>query len=383
MELMETVVLGSWELLRESSVYILFGILVAGMLRAFLDPAMVARHLGTGRFASVFKAALFGIPIPMCSCGVIPAAASLKKQGANNGATMAFLISTPESGVDSIAVTYALLDPLMTVFRPVAAFITAAAAGITENILGRGKQEQALVPDLSCPIDNCCNGAECSPADHANHHSPSEKISFGMRYAFGELWEDLALWFLAGILLAGLIQALIPARLMSEYLGGGLWSMLIMLIAGIPMYICATASTPIAAALILKGMSPGAALVFLLAGPATNIASLTMVLKILGKRATLIYLGIIAVCSVLLGITLDQVYSLWGISAQAVAGSAGEFIPVWAQTAGAMVLLALSIKPVLHAVRSRFVRKGHNHSDSCSCSARPIQDTPGGCDKTC
>ena len=127
----------AWRLLQEASIYVLFAILVAGMLRIFLSPDTVARHLGRGRFRSVFKASLLGIPIPLCSCGVLPAAASLKKQGANKGATTAFLISTPESGVDSVALTYALLDPVMTIARPAAAFATATAAGLSENLLGK------------------------------------------------------------------------------------------------------------------------------------------------------------------------------------------------------------------------------------------------------
>jgi uncharacterized membrane protein YraQ (UPF0718 family) len=376
MEFISSIINESWLLLKASSIYIIFGIFIAGILRAFIRPEIVANHLGTGRFLSVFKAALFGIPIPMCSCGVIPAAASLKKQGANNGATMAFLISTPESGVDSIAITYALLDPVMTIFRPVAAFITAAAAGIAENLSGRHEKGPVTLPDMSCPIDNCCNGTDCSDDDHASHHSSAEKIAFGMRYAFTQLWDDLAVWFFAGIVLAGLISTLIPETLISEYLGGGLWSMILMLAAGIPMYICATASTPIAAALILKGISPGAALVFLLAGPATNITSLTMVVKILGKRSTILYLFIIAVFSILLGITLDHIYSLLGISARAVAGSASEFIPAWTQTAGALVLLAISVKPFIITIRSRFFNmKAHEHTAACSCSEEEDLDS--------
>jgi len=368
MHIFTTIMTESWHLLQSSSVYILFGILVAGMLRAFLNPAFVAAHLGSGRFSSVIKASLLGIPIPLCSCGVIPAAASLKKQGANNGATTAFLISTPESGVDSIAITYALLDPIITVARPVAAFITATIAGFIENLSGRYIASAALTPDLTCPIDNCCDGTDCRQADHTNHHSFTEKLSFGMKYAFGELWGDLAVWFFAGIILAGMISAVIPDNFVNEYLGGGLFTMLIMLVAGIPMYICATASTPIAAALILKGISPGAALVFLLAGPATNITSLTMVPKILGKRTTLIYLTVIMVLSVISGLTLDLVYSLSGVSARAVAGSAGEVIPAWAQTAGAFILIALSIKPFTLAIRGKIRRvTRHEHVQPCSC----------------
>ena len=345
----------SWRLLQEASIYVLFGILVAGLLRIFLSPGMVARHLGQGRFRSVFKASLLGIPIPLCSCGVLPAAVSLKKQGANKGATTAFLISTPESGVDSMALTYALLDPVMTIARPVAAFATATAAGLSENVLSR-EEGSKVAPDLSCPVDGCCDGEECLPEDHRSHHSFSEKLGAGLAYALNDLWNDIAVWFLMGILLAGLITVLVPADVLIRYLGGGLPAMLIMLAAGIPLYICATASTPIAAALILKGVSPGAALVFLLVGPATNVTSLTVLVGILGKRATAIYLTAIALSAVIFGLALDQVYAILGISAKAMAGQATEVIPHWVQVGGAAVLLALSIRPVYQTLRSKLMR---------------------------
>jgi uncharacterized membrane protein YraQ (UPF0718 family) len=271
---------------------------------------------------------------------------SLQKQGANKGATTAFLISTPESGVDSIAITYALLDPIMTVARPVVAFFTAAAAGIAENMFHRKEVEQSTIPDLSCPVDGCCDGINCAPETHKRHHSFAERLIVGIRYAFTDFWSDLASWFLLGLLLAGLITTIIPDDIFTRYLGGGLLTMLVMLAVGIPLYICATASTPIAAALILKGISPGAALVFLLAGPATNIASLTVMLGILGRRATAIYLATIAVAAVLFGLVLDQIYAIFNISAQAMIGKASEVIPFWASLAGALILLLLSIKPV-------------------------------------
>lgn len=356
MDLVFEILRESWHLLQGAAIYVIFGILVAGMLRIFLSPGTVARHLGQGKFSSVFKAALLGIPIPLCSCGVLPAAASLRKQGANKGATTAFLISTPESGVDSVALTYALLDPVMTVARPIAAFAGATAAGLSENLLTQGEEEIQAEPDLSCPVDGCCDGRECLPEDHSSHHSFSEKVRAGLAYALNDLWNDIAVWFLLGIVLAGLITALVPADLLTRYLGGGLPSMLIMLAAGIPLYICATASTPIAAALILKGVSPGAALVFLLVGPATNITSLTVLLGILGKRATAIYLTVISLSALIFGLVLDQVYTILGISARAIAGQATEVIPPWVQVGGALVILALSIRPVYHALRSRLVR---------------------------
>jgi uncharacterized membrane protein YraQ (UPF0718 family) len=341
-----TVLLEAWHLLLGASTYMIFGLLVSGLLRVFMNPASVAQHFGQGRIKSVVKAALLGIPIPLCSCGVLPAAVSLKKQGANNGATTAFLISTPESGIDSIAISYALLDPIMTVARPVAAFFSAVVAGITENLF-RQKKGQALEhPDLSCPVDACCDGVNCPPEEHGRHHTFQERVSAGVRYAFVDVWGDLVLWFFIGLLLAGVITVVVPAGLMDRYLGGGILAMILMLAFGIPLYICATASTPIAAALILKGVSPGAALVFLLAGPATNITSLTVLFGIMGKRATAVYLLAVAVSAVGFGLVVDKVYQLVSISPQAVVGHAGELLPPWVQFAGGFLLVLLSFKPL-------------------------------------
>jgi uncharacterized membrane protein YraQ (UPF0718 family) len=367
----------SWKLLQESSIYVLFGIFVAGLMHVFVRPEAVSRHLGRGKVSSVLKAAALGVPIPLCSCGVLPAAVSLKRQGANNGATTAFLISTPESGVDSIALTYALLDPLMTVARPVAAFTTAAVAGIAENMLSPDKETKTMRPDLSCTVDNCCDGVDCLPEVHKAHHTFFEKLKAGLSYALFELWGDIAPWYLFGLILAGIITILIPSELMAKHLGGGLPAMLVMLAVGIPLYICATASTPIAAALILKGVSPGAALVFLLAGPATNVTSLTVLLGLLGKRATAIYLASIAVVSVACGLVLDQVYAFLGISAQAVAGQAAEIIPLWAQIVGALALLGMSAKPLYRTLQSLVGRlRGQPHVETCTCAPGTCSTAP-------
>ena len=368
----------SWHLLLEASVYILFGMLVGGLLKVFLNPSFVADHLGKGKFSSVIKAALFGIPIPLCSCGVLPAAASLKRQGANNGATTAFLISTPESGVDSMAITYALLDPIMTVARPVSAFVTAVAAGISENLLQTQKEKDwKKVIDRSCPIDNCCDGNECPPEEHAHHHSFGEKMWSGLKFAVDDLWGDLAGWFFAGLLLAGVISVMIPQELMVQYLGGGLHSMLIMLVVGIPMYICATASTPVAAAMILKGVSPGAALVFLLVGPATNVTSLSVLFGLLGKRATAIYLVMLSLFAVLSGLVLDVIYNGFGVSASATAGQAGEVIPYWLQLSGALIVILLSVKPLYLYLKRFFTfsnRAKGKHSEGEGAAVKPPVD---------
>ena len=384
MNLFLNIISETWDLLLESSIYILFGLLISGFLRVFLSPHSIAKHLSRGRFLSVFKAAFFGIPVPLCSCGVLPAAIGLRKQGANRGATTAFLISTPESGVDSIAISYALLDPIMTIARPVSAFITAMMAGLSVNLFGKEEKQEGATPDLSCPIDACCDGQNCPPDVHKRHHSLYQKIVAGIQYAFFELWGDLTAWFFVGLILAGCITAIIPTDLFSRYLGGGIQSMLIMLVMGIPIYICATASTPIAAALILKGISPGAALVFLLAGPATNITTLTVLIGTLGKRATVIYLTCIGVISVLAGLLVDQVYHALALAPHALIGQAAEIVPTWLSWLGAFFLLGISIKPLYHSLGSRLKKwigktgdtcqDGHSHALVSDSNSIPLSD---------
>ena len=195
-----TIVTSAMDLLLESAAYILFGLLISGLLRVFLAPGTVSRHLGRGRVRSVLKAALLGIPIPLCSCGVLPAAAGLRKQGASPGATTAFLIATPESGVDSISITYALLDPLMTVIRPLVAFLTAFTAGVLVNFSHKPASENTTTstPDPSCPVDGCCDGTACPPEVHRRHHTMGEKLMAGLRFAFTDVWHDLAGWFFVG-----------------------------------------------------------------------------------------------------------------------------------------------------------------------------------------
>jgi uncharacterized membrane protein YraQ (UPF0718 family) len=284
---------------------------------------------------------------------------SLRKQGANKGAVTSFLISTPESGVDSIAITYALLDPLLTVMRPVTAFFTAAVAGVTENLTTKEKLNRPILVDRSCPVDGCCDGEDCSPEEHRNHHSFFEKTVSGLRYAFTDFWSDLAGYFFFGLLLAGVITALVPDSFFATYLGSGLPAMLIMLLAGIPLYVCATASTPIAAALILKGVSPGAALVFLLVGPATNMAALAVISGTLGKRSTAIYLASIAVCAVFSGLLVDASYEWLDISPQAAIGQAVETIPHWLALAAGVFLILLSIGPLWQGAKMWMVRKNN------------------------
>ncbi len=361
--IIDSVTSAMWHMLTDASIYILFGLLVGGMLKIFLSPAYIAQHLGKGRFRSVIKAALLGIPIPLCSCGVLPAAATLKKEGANNGAITAFLIATPESGVDSIAISYALLDPIMTIARPVAAFISALVAGFTENYINyEPAREEIRYSSIKNQII----------VPHQEKKSLLHQLLAGLHYAKNEIWGDLAGWFFLGLCAASLITTFIPREQIGIYLGGGLTSMLLMLLVGIPLYICATASTPVAAALILKGVSPGTALVFLLVGPATNITSLAVLVRLLGKRATALYLISLSTVSVLCGLLLDLVYLKAGISATAEISQAADAFPIEVRTAGAVIILLLSLKPLHMGIRQLLSR---SKSTPCNCGGCCKQPT--------
>lgn len=256
-----------------------------------------------------------------------------------------------------MAITYALLDPIMTIIRPVAAFVTAMMAGFAENLFFWQKSNEEIVVDKSCPVDNCCDGIDCPDEVHKKHHTFVEKAVAGVRFGYQEVWGDIVVWFFIGVVLAGTITAMVPENLMATLLGGGLSSMLVMLVVGIPLYICATASTPIAAALIMKGVSPGAALVFLLVGPATNVTSLSVLTGMLGKKSTLLYLTILALCAVLFGLGIDALYQWLGVSPRAIIGNASELIPASVKLIAVVILLAISIKPLIGAIRQKFVTK--------------------------
>jgi uncharacterized protein len=351
----------SWDILLKSSIYMLFGFFVAGILYVFIKPEKINRYLGKGKIRPVFLSALAGIPLPLCSCGVVPAAAGLRKQGANKGATLAFLISTPETGVDSIPITYALMDPLMAVVRPLAAFVTSIVAGIAENFIGEKKTEEtASFRRRLTEVEGGCGSESGLLSASGKALTMREKIMSGLKYAYVDLLADIGPWFIIGVLLAGVISYLIPDNFAELYLGSRFSSMLVMLVAGVPMYICATSSTPIAAALILKGLSPGAALVFLLSGPATNIASLSMVARFMGKRSLVIYLGSIAVFALLFGVLTDFIYMKLGMSAQAIVGRSTEIFPPALEFFAAGFLIILIVNAAW---------RKYKENPACSCSA--------------
>ncbi len=315
-----------WWTLREMSPFLLFGFLVAGLLSVFVKPENVERHLGGRGFLQVFKAAIFGVPLPLCSCGVIPVAASLRRHGASAGATTSFLISTPQTGVDSVMVTFSLLGPVFAVFRPMVAFLSGILGGVLVNVFG---YEKGAAPDEhpACTAE-CCGGA-------GNHGSG---LMRAVRYGFVTLPRDIHKALIVGILIAGVISAAVPDDFFAGILGGGILSMLVMMAVGIPVYVCATASVPIAAALVMKGISPGAALVFLMTGPATNAATISTVWKIMGKRIAGIYLAAVAASALAAGLILDAVFRGSGSHSMA---HPHWMLPGSVNTIGAFALLAV------------------------------------------
>lgn len=344
------IIIESWHVLVEAGPYVLFGFFVAGLLKAYVPDSFMARHLGGNSVWSVIKAAVIGVPLPLCSCGVLPAALGLRKQGASKGATTSFMIATPETGVDSMAVTYALIDPIMTVIRPIAASLTAIFAGVLVNAFP--EKEKVSLPMngimASMPTDpgqdqgGCgCSSGCCNTAGDPTTYG---KFRSGMEYAFGEMIADIGRWLLVGVVIAGIISAAMPANALDQYVGTGFLSYLVMLVVALPLYVCATASTPIAASLLLKGLSPGAALVFLLAGPATNGATITVMLKTMGKRAAGLYVFSIVVCSLALAWAVDRLYEYLGLDIMAVVSEVEEILPHWVGVASGIIILLLVVR---------------------------------------
>lgn len=276
---------GISSLFLEMSPFLMLGFLISGLLYIIISKETITNNLGKPGALSVIKAAIFGVPMPLCSCGVIPVAASLYKRGASKGATLSFLISTPQTGVDSILITYGMLGPVFAMTRPVIALITGVIGGLFT--------EQIISEDYTTSIKT-------------NHKHPKKTLKDAIKYAFISLPQDIAGPLIKGILMAGLITLLIPDNFFQDYGITGWSAMILMAVLSIPMYICATASVPIAAGLISSGIEPGAAFVFLMAGPATNIATISVIINTLGKKIVYIYLSTIFTCSIISGALINK-----------------------------------------------------------------------------
>jgi len=293
-DFVESIFVDFWATVAEMSPYLLFGFFVAGLLSVLISQRFVETHLGGRGIWPLLKASAFGVPLPLCSCGVIPVSMSLHKHGASKGSTIAFLLSTPQTGVDSIFVTLSLLGPIFAVFRPLAALVTGVVGGTLVDVFEKTAKDSTQ-PTQKCE-DECC-----STEKH------NKKIARGLKYGFVTLPRDIGKAMLAGLVVAAFISALVPDGYFADKLGIGILPMVVMMFLGIPVYVCATASVPVAAALILKGLTPGAALVFLMTGPATNAASFVTIWKILGRKTAITYLATVAACALLGGILLDYI----------------------------------------------------------------------------
>jgi uncharacterized membrane protein YraQ (UPF0718 family) len=284
--------------------YIVFGLFFAGILHELVPDTLVSKHLGKDSIGSVIKATIFGVPLPVCSCGVIPLATSIKKSGASKGATLSFLISTPITGVDSILATYGMFGWIFTVYRVVTSMFISIIAGILANVFDTKEPKMSFFinPDKEQSSLTCKSSCECESQSIQKRRFSLKRA---IKYAFGTLLGDIASALFFGLIIGALITVAIPSNLSEIILKYSWLSYLIVILIAVPMYVCATASLPIAAALMLSGVSPGAAFVFLSAGPATNTVTIGVVKKMLGKRVLYIYLGSIILGSVLFGFGLD------------------------------------------------------------------------------
>ena len=317
----------AWSILYDAGFYVIFGLMAAGLIHLFISRDWLVKHLGGRGFGSVLKAALLGAPMPLCSCSVLPAACALRNKGAGRGATVSFLISTPETGVDSIAVTWALMGPVMAIVRPMAAIATAMAAGFFETLRDRHEPP----PKAAAPLCAICNSNDCE------HIARPTRWSRFWTFVLYDMGDDLGPSLTLGLLVAGIIGLLVPDNFFEQYLGSPWTAMLVMLAIGLPMYVCATASTPLAAVLVAKGLNPGAALVFLLVGPATNVATILVVSRMLGKASAAIYVGTIAGMSLVCGVVLDLAVGV--LKVNVFSGEAHELLPPWLLAAGAVLLI--------------------------------------------
>lgn len=331
-------------LLNEMSPYLLLGFLIAGLLHAFVPGRFYARYLSGNNFRSVALAALFGVPLPLCSCGVIPTAMAMRREGASKAATVSFLIATPQTGVDSILATSALLGLPFALIRPVAAFVTALFGGA---LVGAVTRREA-------PLRG-----ETAAETAVRPHTFWGRCRLALSYGFGEMIQDIGRWLVIGLLLAGLITIFVPDDFFAVSEQHPLLGMLVVLALSIPMYLCATGSVPIAAALMLKGLTPGAALVLLMAGPATNMAAILVIGKVLGRRTLLLYLGAIILGAIAFGLGIDTLlparwFELQGGSAVMACHGGGATTPWW-QTASSIlfvVLLAVALFKRYHKTKT-------------------------------
>ncbi len=345
-----------FNLVNEMSPFLLLGFLLAGLMHVFVPRQIYNHYLSGDNFRAVLYAALFGIPLPLCSCGVLPTAMSLHREGASKGATVSFLIATPQTGIDSIIATFSLMGLPFAILRPIAALFTSILGGQAVNMLGKG---------CNTPIDSKENKKSIQDSEHSNS-SIIKRIGNALKYGFVDMMRDIGKWLIIGLIVAGLITVFVPDSFFMAFADKPLLSMLLVLVCAIPMYLCATGSIPIAVALMLKGLSPGTALVLLMAGPAANVASILVINKVLGKKTLLIYLASIISGAILFGLGIDYLLPREWFIPSIISTSAhctGESTTQWFNLTCTIVLLLL----LTNALTLRFRNKKSTACCSCSC----------------
>lgn len=343
-------------LFNEMAPWLIFGLVFAGLLKVYFPQKHIDKYLGKPNFKSAVNASILGVPLPLCSCGVIPTGISFYKNGASKGAVNSFLISTPQTGVDSIFATYSMLGWPFAILRPLVAFCTGILGGVLTNWLIKENPKPAPVANpkfAGIRLDVKRTGksvSDCDETDCGCDTTPKKETHPLIRaanYAFVELLQDIAKWLLLGFLVAALISVLLPDGFFTMFKGYGLIEILIVLAASVPIYVCATGSIPIAAVLLMKGVSPGAALVFMMAGPATNVATITVIGKTMGRKSLFIYLGSIIGGAIFFGLLTN-----WLIPADFILskmthnhgdGMNHEMLPKWIGITSSIVLVTLII----------------------------------------
>jgi uncharacterized membrane protein YraQ (UPF0718 family)/copper chaperone CopZ len=322
--LLEKFVSETFRLFIEMSPYLILGFLFAGLLHTLLGEKYIKKHFSKSGLWSTIKAAVFGIPLPVCSCAVIPLAESLRKDGASKSATMSFLVSTPSSGVDSILATYALMGPVFAIFRPIASFLSGILVGIVTHLKG-GEKKSGPTPDVT----------------NNNNKKGEKSLKEVFVYGFKVLPSEIAKWLVIGVVVGGAISALVPNDFGAKILlGSSLLNYVVILLISIPLYVCATGSIPIAASLMAKGVLPGAALALLIAGPATNSVTISFVYKRMGKRVTFFYILSIVVVSVVTGLIFDALWVKIGTSIDLVTAG-GAHMPYSIKIAAAILMAVI------------------------------------------
>lgn len=374
----------------DASFWLVIGLFIGGLFKTLIPTDLLQKHLSKPGFASIIKAAILGAPLPLCSCGVIPAAMGLREAGASKSATTSFLVSTPETGVDSVFITYAMMGPFMAVVRPIAALVSAITAGtlvdlfagsdseitnknhttgsccsskkeaIETSCCSEKKSEPAKTsccssekPKLEAVKTSCCSSEKeqvktescCSSSKIQKNHESQllSKIIKGVKYAFTDLLDNIIFWLVIGLFFAAIVQTFVPHDTLIKY-GTGWMGMLVMLVVGIPMYVCATASTPLAAGFLLAGISPGAVIVFLLAGPATNMATLGVITSQMGKRTMWLYLTGIMLTALISGFVVNYLVALWDIDITQHLQMSHGHVPIVLQLSAFVLLFLLSLR---------------------------------------